>query len=36
MTIGDALEALEIAGTSGDDLVDDVRRERENLSSFLS
>ena len=34
--IGDALEALEIAASAGDGLVDDVRRDRENLSSFLT
>jgi HD-like signal output (HDOD) protein len=34
--IGDALEALEIAASAGDGLVDAVRRDRENLASFLS
>jgi putative nucleotidyltransferase with HDIG domain len=34
--IGDALEALEIDASAGDGLADDVRRDRENLSSFLS
>jgi putative nucleotidyltransferase with HDIG domain len=34
--IGDALEALEIAATAADGLVDEVRRDQENLGSFLT
>jgi len=33
--IGDALEALEIDAAAGDALADDVRRDRENLGTFL-
>jgi hypothetical protein len=35
VTIGNALDALEIAAAIGDGLVDDVRRDQENLGSFL-
>ncbi len=35
VTIGDALEALEIAPALGDGLVADVRRDQDNLASFL-
>ena len=34
--IGDALEALEIAATAADGLVEEVRRDQENLGSFLT
>jgi len=35
VAIGDALEALEIDAGAGDALADEVRRDRENLSTFL-
>jgi putative nucleotidyltransferase with HDIG domain len=36
VAIDDALDALEIAPSAGDGLVDEVRRERENLNTFLT
>jgi hypothetical protein len=33
--IGEALEALDIAPSASEGLVDEVRRERENLSTFF-
>ena len=34
--IGDALEALEITASAGEGLVDEVRRDQDNLGSFLT
>jgi hypothetical protein len=34
--IGDALEALEITVSAGEGLVDEVRRDQDNLGSFLT